>query len=88
MNVKWINIIKHLFDVSISTQKQDVIKYDDYMYSTFECFVKQKRRADFRLSNLSYCKEDVRNLIIVKIIETDARQEVTRIRTMVNDAII
>ena len=86
VNVKWIGIIKYLFDVAISKKEDDPMKYDKYIYSTFECFVKQKTKLEFDMTQLSnYCSKDFRNLMIGKLKRADRRYDVVRIRSMVND---
>ena len=86
-NAKWIAIIKYLFDVLISKKEEDIIKYDNYIYSTFACFVKQKTKLEFHISQISnYCSEDFRNLIIGEFKEIDPQEtDIVTIRSMIND---
>ena len=83
-DIKWIGIIKHLFDFVISEKKQDIMKYDNYIHSTFECFIKQIRRLRLSLRDLSYCDADFANLIMGQIEMIDAAQDIETIKSMVN----
>ena len=71
----------------ISKKAEDIIKYDNYIYSTIKCFVKRKTKLQFDMEELSYCNEDFRNLIIGELIKIDMHQEkdIATIRSMVND---
>ena len=87
VNEKWYLILKHLFDVAIQGRKQDIRKYDDYIYSTFECSVKYKRRLWLIPRFLSlYCNIDFINLIMGQLVKTDHTEDITTIKSMVNAA--
>ena len=77
---KWIDIIKHLFNVRTSKKEQDITKYDNYIYSIFNSFVKQKRKLKFNIYRLSGCNRDFRNVIMGKFVKFDGS-----IKSMVND---
>ena len=83
---KFIGIIRHLFDVKKAKNGEDIMKYDNYIYSTFDCFVKQKRKMMLRMGDLEGCYTDLRNLIFGEIKKIDASDDIARMKTIVNGA--
>ena len=71
VNTEWIGIIRDLFDVRISEKEENIRKYDNYIYSTFKCFVKHKRRLWFSMHCLSHCDINFRNLIMGQLVDID-----------------
>ena len=61
VNSKWFGILKHLFEITRSKNKDSMNKYDDYIYSTFECFVKSKTRLHFSHYWLEGADENIRD---------------------------
>ena len=84
-NIKWIGIIKDLFDFIISEKEENILKYDNYIYSTFKCFVKQKTKLVFVPDALSFGNIDFRNLIMGQLVKTDANEEIERMKGMICD---
>ena len=84
VNAEWIAIIKHLFGKKISENPQIISKYDDYIFSTFECFIKQKDELRFDMYWLSVCDTDFVNLIMNELIKIDARQDIATMKVVVN----
>ena len=84
-NKKWIGMIKHLFDTRICNKQENGKKYDAYIYSTFESFVKHKRRLAFNMLTLSYnCDTHFRNLFMDPMASIDLSQDIATIKSMVN----
>ena len=86
MRLEWIGIVEHLFDVITSAKKENIRKYDSYIYSTFECFVKQKRKLSCSISHLSHFFPPFRDLIMGQLVKIDAETDVILIKRMMSDA--
>ena len=63
-NVEWIGIIKDLFDFVLSEKEENKRKYDNYIYSTFKCFVEHKKKLVFNMFQLRFCNIDFINMIM------------------------
>ena len=86
INKKWIGMIQHLFDSMLPNKEEIIGKYDNYIYSTFRCFVKQKRKMVFNMSNLWSCgSEDFRNLIMGELVKINTEADKSKVEEMVKD---
>ena len=85
VNVKWIGIIKHLFNVAMSREEKHITRYDNYIYSTFECFVRQKTKLEIKMGRLWQVNHGFIKLIIGKLEIAGPERDNATIRSMVND---
>ena len=80
VNVKWIRIIKDLFN----EKEENIRKYDDYVYSSFQCFVKHKRKLKIVMPYLSECNMYFRNMIMGQLVKVDISEDIEIMKGMIN----
>ena len=70
-NNKWSDILCHLFSRYSSINKNRMDKYDPYIYSTFESFVKAKKKLKFTVNSLiEHADPRIRDMIMHRVIKT------------------
>ena len=84
VNFEWIPIIRDLFDFMIRPKEENIRKYDNYIYSSFKCFVKHKRKLKFILKDLSHCNICFVNLIIHQLAATNKEEDIEVLKGMVS----
>ena len=86
VNPQWIGIIKDLFDFIISQKEENIGKYDNYIFSTFKCFVEHKRKLMIGLDDLLLFNKDFRNLIMGQLMSTHYEKDsISKMKGMITD---
>ena len=85
VNKKWTGIIKDLFAQTTSEKVENTKKYDNYVYSSFDCFVKHKTKLVFNLECLLCCNLNFRNLVLGQLLKISGWEDIALIKEMLKN---